>query len=76
MNTVQRNAFMSVVVLITAAVLLYFSEDKSAEIPWLPVLGFLAGSLIFAFASWRRAAAEPEPLSRKQERRSKQKLPR
>ena len=59
MNPVQINLFLSVIPLIVAGVAMLGTQSGSetGSVPWLLIASFLAGSLVFAFFSWRKTAA-------------------
>ncbi|HMM20399.1 MAG TPA: hypothetical protein PKA10_06640 [Selenomonadales bacterium] len=63
MNPVKNNLVLSVIVLVIAAAAMSVARSgpETEGVPWLLIAGFFAGSLIFAFFSWRKRAARDEP---------------
>lgn len=61
MNVVMKNFIISMVTVIIAGLALWTTEEGGggANVPWLLLVGFGAGCLVFSFAGWwkRRALA-------------------
>jgi hypothetical protein len=70
MNTVQKNAILSVVTLVLAtAALVVSQQDSGADVPWLPIAGVVTASVILGLMLWRRPPGKPAPQPPKRNRR-------
>lgn len=56
MNVVMKNFIISMVTVIIAGLALWTTEEGGggANVPWLLLVGFGAGCLVFSFAGWWR----------------------
>lgn len=61
MNTVQKNALLSVITLVFAGLVLLGnqSDGEMKDIPWLLIGGLGVVTLLFGMLQWRRKVAPP-----------------
>lgn len=77
MNTVQKNALLSIITLVFAGLALAVSQSdgEMKDIPWLVIGGLGIITLLFTMLQWRRQASPPpsppppEPAGKKPRKR-------